>query len=128
MVAVDGGEGEFRGTPRFQIIRKLGAGGMGVVYEAFDRDRGARVALKTLRSLSADQLFALKNEFRALQDVSHPNLVSLGELIEDASRWFFTMELVEGQDFLRYVRGGRGGDSARNAPTMAPGDLRPEDT
>ncbi|HUJ62110.1 MAG TPA: protein kinase, partial [Kofleriaceae bacterium] len=98
---------EFPGTARFQIVRRLGQGGMGVVYEAFDRDREARVALKTLRStISPEDLLALKNEFRALQDVTHHNLVSLGELIEDADRWFFTMELVEGEDIVHYVRGG----------------------
>jgi tetratricopeptide (TPR) repeat protein len=95
----------FRGTERFQIIRKLGTGGMGMVYEALDRERNARIALKTLRTMSPEELLALKHEFRALQDVTHPNLVTLGELIEDQDRWFFTMELVEGHDVLRYVRG-----------------------
>ena len=103
MVIPDGPE--FPGTDRFQIVRRLGAGGMGVVYEALDRERNARIALKTLRTMSPEELLALKNEFRALQDVSHPNLVTLGELIEDADHWFFTMQLVEGIDVLRYVRG-----------------------
>src|SRR5215475_13351108 len=101
----DDNAAQFHGTSRFQIVRRLGAGGMGVVYEAVDRERNARVALKTLRTMSPEELLALKNEFRALQDVSHLNLVTLGELIEDADRWFFTMQLVEGIDVLRYVRG-----------------------
>ena len=95
----------FRGTERFQVVRKLGTGGMGMVYEALDRERNARIALKTLRTMSPEELLALKHEFRALQDVTHPNLVTLGELIEDCDRWFFTMELVEGHNVLRYVRG-----------------------
>jgi serine/threonine protein kinase len=122
------GETEFRGTSRFQVIKRLGAGGMGVVYEAFDRERGARVALKTLRTLSPEQLLGLKNEFRSLQDVSHPNLVTLGELIEDANRWFFTMELIEGHDILRYVRGSREADSGQNASTMSITDLNFDET
>ncbi len=109
---------EFRGTERFQIIRRLGAGGMGMVYEALDRERNARVALKTLRTMSAEELLALKHEFRALQDVTHPNLVTLGELIEDRDRWFFTMELVEGHNVLRYVRGAHASDDASEMNTV----------
>jgi tetratricopeptide (TPR) repeat protein len=41
-----------------------------------------------------------------LTDLQHPNLVQLGELFEDDGRWFFTMELLDGEDFLSYVRGG----------------------
>jgi eukaryotic-like serine/threonine-protein kinase len=103
---------EFNGTRRFAIRRRLGAGGMGVVYEAWDNEREVTVALKTLRTPSADALLRLKREFRALQDLSHPNLVSLGELIEDGGAWFFTMELVRGQSFVSYVRGGRDASEA----------------
>ena len=76
---------------------------MGIVYEAFDRSRKQAVALKTLRHLEPQALFRLKNEFRALQDLQHPNLVTLGELFEDRGQWFFTMELITGVDFLEYV-------------------------
>ncbi len=76
---------------------------MGIVYEAFDRSRKQTVALKTLRHLEPQALFRLKNEFRALQDLQHPNLVTLGELFEDRGQWFFTMELITGVNFLEYV-------------------------
>jgi serine/threonine protein kinase len=95
---------EFRATERFRLIRRVGAGGAGVVYEAFDREQGARVALKTLRRLSPDALLRFKNEFRSLQDIHHPNLVALGELFEAAGQWFFSMEFVEGVDLLTFVR------------------------
>src|SRR5689334_3102963 len=94
----------FPQTRRFEVIRVLGTGGMGVVYEAFDRESQSRVALKTLRSLEAEALGRFKREFRALQDIHHPNLVSLGELLEENGQIFFTMELVEGIDFIEYVR------------------------
>jgi hypothetical protein len=89
---------------RFEIRRRLGAGGLGVVYEAFDQDRQERVAIKTLLHVSANGLYSFKREFRSLADIQHPNLVRLGELIHDGQRWFFTMELLEGQNFVSYVR------------------------
>jgi hypothetical protein len=79
---------------------------MGVVWEAFDRERNQRVALKTLRRLDAEHLYRFKREFRSLQGLEHPNLVRLGELFESDGRWFFTMELVEGVAFLEWVRPG----------------------
>jgi len=103
------GNDDFAGTDRFQLLRCIGEGGMGVVYEALDHETKSRVALKTMRQLNGTALLHFKNEFRALQDIDHPNLVSLGELVEAGGRWFFTMELVEGDDFIQYVRadGGR---------------------
>jgi serine/threonine protein kinase len=73
-------------TKRFELGRCLGEGGMGIVYEALDQESGTRVALKTLRHMTADSLTRLKREFRAMQDVEHPNLVSLGELASEDER------------------------------------------
>ncbi len=59
-------EGEhFAGTKRFLILRRIGAGGMGVVYEAHDQQRDERVALKTLARVSPELLYYLKQEFRS---------------------------------------------------------------
>ncbi len=95
---------EFHGTDRFEVIRRIGAGGMGVVYEVLDREKSIHVALKTLKTRDGESVLRLKQEFRTLQDVQHPNLVALGELIEEGGIWFFTMELVRGVSFLKYVR------------------------
>src|SRR5438045_1709485 len=98
----------FKGTNRFKLIRKLGAGGMGIVYEAEDQQRQARVALKTLNQTDADLLYRLKREFRSLRDVVHRNLVSLDELFEEDGHWFFTMELVDGVSLSAHLRGTTG--------------------
>ena len=94
----------FAGTDRFAVVRFLGSGGFGTVYEAYDRQRRALVALKILHRADAAGLFRLKREFRALADLSHPNLVSLYELLSEREHWFISMELVSGCDFLGFVR------------------------
>ena len=90
----------FDGTPRFELKRVLGEGGMGVVYEALDRERDTLVALKTLRFVDASSLYRLKTEFRSTADLQHRNLVRLDELHHVNGHWFFTMELVEGVNFV----------------------------
>src|SRR5262245_9301318 len=89
---------------RFELRREIGRGGMGIVYEAFDRDREGLIALKTLTSLDSEARLRFKREFRALQGLHHPNLVRLGELLEHDGQLFFSMELIDGVDFYSWVR------------------------
>ncbi len=98
----------FHGNQRFEVLSTLGCGGMGVVYEVLDRERQVKVAVKTLKEGGPRELLRLKSEFRALQELEHPNLVQLGELFEEDGCWFFTMELIDGEDFITHVRAREG--------------------
>ena len=112
---------EFIGTERFSLRRRLGAGGMGVVYEAHDREMDKIVALKTLTRAEAAHIYRFKREFRTLADVSHPNLVALHELMSAGRHWFFTMELVKGVTFIQYVRPETAGEPDSATDNTLPG-------
>jgi tetratricopeptide (TPR) repeat protein len=98
---------------RFVLLRKLGQGGFGLVYEAYDRRAGGRVALKVLRHARSEWLHRFKREFRALQDLSHPNLVAYSELLFTDGRWLLSMELLDGIDIVEHVRGSGAFDEGR---------------
>ena len=94
----------FTGDGRFEIQRRLGEGGFGTVYAAFDKEFGMPVALKRLRNQTPEALYRFKKEFRSLSGVVHPNLVSLYELFQVADDWYFTMELVQGRHLFEHLR------------------------
>ena len=94
---------EFAGTDRIAVLQRLGSGGFGIVYRGFDRDRNIPVAIKTLRNFEPSALSRFKDEYRSLADIAHPNLITLYELMSEGDQWFFTMELVDGVDFLAHV-------------------------
>lgn len=131
------GEGEdgvvrgaaFAGNERFELEIELGAGGMGTVYRAFDRERSSRVALKVLRGFDAMRLYRFKREFRTLADITHPNLVTLYELFSEDHQWFFTMEYLVGCSFLRYVwHGAADATAALDSDTLDPSNVGSTET
>lgn len=92
---------------RYTIIDQLGKGGMGAVYQAYDRLRGEMVALKVVLKSAADLDFAsrsggfnltlaLAQEFKVLASLRHPNIISvLNYGFDEQKRPFFTMDLLE---------------------------------
>ncbi|MEO8548885.1 MAG: protein kinase, partial [Kofleriaceae bacterium] len=91
---------------RYRLRDRLGIGGMGVVWEAWDHERQQLVALKTIREPSARRVVDFKREFRYLSEIAHPNLVRLYELEIYEGVWFLTMERLFGAHFLDHVRPG----------------------
>jgi len=91
---------------RFVLGEPLGHGAFGEVIRAHDRELGIEVALKRLANADPSALFRFKQEFRSLVDLSHPNLVKLHELFCLEGDWYFSMDLVAGRPFSRFVRGG----------------------
>ncbi len=90
---------------RFLVRSQLGAGAFGTVYAADDLERHTTVAIKYLTRISANTIYRFKQEFRALSDLHHPNLIRLYQLFSQGDDWFFSMELLDGQRFDQFVLG-----------------------
>ena len=92
----------------YAIARKLGEGGMGVVYEARDERLERTVALKTMSSLASDETARKRfwREARAAASVNHPNICQIYEIGEGPHGLFIAMELLEGEPLSERLRRG----------------------
>jgi len=93
---------------RYEIKEVLGAGGMGVVYRAFDRQLEEVVAVKTLRpeaiAQDAKSLERFKEEIRLARRITHRNVVRTHDLGEVGGLYYITMEFVEGTNLKDLIR------------------------
>ena len=107
----------------YDITRKLGEGGMGVVYAARDERLERVVALKTMLSVGGDETARKRfwREARAAASVNHPNVCQIYEIGEDQGQLFIAMELLEGEALADRLR--RGPLSVSQAVPMGLGML-----
>jgi tetratricopeptide (TPR) repeat protein len=94
---------------RYVVLDHIGAGGMGVVYAAYDPELDRRVAVKLLRpdrfSSEAGRLRLLR-EAQALARLTHPNVVAVHDAGTFGDRVFVAMELVEGEALRQWLKAG----------------------
>ena len=94
--------------PRYQILRVLGVGGMGAVYQAWDAELGVAVALKVIRSahrkVSPELEKRFKNELLLARQVTHKSVVRIHDLGEIDGIKYITMPYIQGDDLATVLR------------------------
>jgi serine/threonine protein kinase len=91
---------------RYQILRTLGSGGMGVVYEADDPELSRRVAIKVLHETSdGERATRLRREAQTLAKLMHANVVTVFDVGAHDGEVYIVMQLVDGVTLDRHVDG-----------------------
>jgi eukaryotic-like serine/threonine-protein kinase len=82
---------------RYRVLRRLGSGGMGIVYAAHDLELDREIAIKLLRHDASEEARArLQREARAMAKLSHPNVIAVFDVGTVGDDVFVAMELVDG--------------------------------
>lgn len=93
---------------RYEVIKELGRGGMGIVYEVYDKNIGRNVALKVIihqgNISSQRQNKRFEREARLLAKLSHPHIIKVYDTGFHENQFYFTMELIEGESFSEYLK------------------------
>jgi serine/threonine protein kinase len=85
----------------FTIVRAVGEGGMGIVYEAVDRALDRRVAVKKLRGDASDSIAGIQNlikEAKTVAGLHHPNIVDIHSVVSQGGEHYLVFEYVEGRN------------------------------
>jgi serine/threonine protein kinase/tetratricopeptide (TPR) repeat protein len=120
----------------FRLLREIGRGGMGVVFEAEQMSLGRRVAVKVLPSaaaLDARHLQRFKNEAQAAALLRHPHIVPVIAIGQEADTHFFAMQFIDGKSLAALVadlrpwvgRGDRAPTQTATEVSKGPGDTPP---
>ena len=88
---------------RYRIVRQLGKGGMGAVYEAIDQRLGITVALKETVSVDANVRKQFEQEARLLASLQHPALPRVSDHFTEGDRAFLVMQFITGVDLARII-------------------------
>lgn len=98
---------------RYVILRRIGTGGMGIVYAAYDPELDRRLALKVLlprsRKKASDGAARLLREAQAMAKLSHPNVIAVHDVGREGDRVFIAMEFVKGHTLGEWVAKSTGG-------------------
>ena len=92
---------------RYQLLERVGSGGMAIVYKAQDKALGRIVAIKMLHeNLTSDQGFLrrFQHEAHAAANLSHPNIITVHDIGQDHHRHYIVMEYVEGKTLKEVIR------------------------
>ncbi len=92
---------------RYQLLERIGSGGMALVFKAQDMNLGRLVAVKVMQdSLSGDTSFVrrFQQEAHAAANLAHPNIVTIHDVGLSASRYYIVMEYVPGQTLKQIIR------------------------
>ncbi len=95
----------------FRLEREIGRGASGTVYASQNLESGATVAVKVLHEPGTDHVELFKAETRRVADIMHRNLLVPYELVNVGDTWFFSMELIIGQDLVSFVREAGSGEA-----------------
>jgi serine/threonine protein kinase/tetratricopeptide (TPR) repeat protein len=102
--ALFGLETEPKQLAQYVVLDRLGSGGMGVVYAAYDRKLDRKVALKLIKTKGQPKFQArLQREAMAMARLTHPNVVQVYEFGEVENTPFITMEFVDGQTLRKWL-------------------------